>query len=393
MGYTTGRRLTPEYVAAQAKKYESKVEFQMKDPSSYKKAKSLGIFEQVTSHMKRTSFSVPQLICRQFFDELIDFNSLYNTRKIITPYEIDIYYPSSKVAVEYHGKGWHSRTAAVQRDSYKKELLKEKGIYLIEIHEKSRRYENDIKSQICNHEELLKKLGKTRKDVMSLKINWHMIYRQTSWQERIRNIKIRAKSCSSIKEFRTKFNSDYRFLSKYRMRDMISFLPTDHDIYTDDYLIEKSKEYESYAQFCGTKYYHALHRRNLLDKVPLEKSAEWTSHSDEELIQIYHREGYTSATSCRKGNSSLYWAIRHRKLKPWPKRKPKNDPRVVRERVEKMLRSGYSMGQVKKTDNALYSSYRFNVKKGHIKPIHIAKKGNLNGKERKNSRSFEIQQI
>ncbi len=141
-----GRDMTPELVKEIALLFNTKTEFQYKDPSAYSSANRFGIMEDVTKHMINPAFSVPQIITRQITEYLFNQKCMYNTRKIIAPYELDIYFPELKLAFEYDGKGWH------QNDELDKvELCRSKEILLIKLFERSRRYEEDIKNHLLDN--------------------------------------------------------------------------------------------------------------------------------------------------------------------------------------------------------------------------------------------------
>jgi hypothetical protein len=103
----TGRDLTPELLKEIALKYHSKREFQDRDASAYTTANRMGIMEEITKHMVNIAFSVPQIITRQITEYLFNQKCDYNTRRIIPPYELDVYFPNLKIAFEYDGKGWY----------------------------------------------------------------------------------------------------------------------------------------------------------------------------------------------------------------------------------------------------------------------------------------------
>jgi very-short-patch-repair endonuclease len=59
-----------------------------------------------------------------------------NSRKIIQPYELDIYIPKKKIAIEFNGLYWHSSERKEKDYHYQKyKKCKEKGIKLIQIFE------------------------------------------------------------------------------------------------------------------------------------------------------------------------------------------------------------------------------------------------------------------
>ena len=78
-----------------------------------------------------------------------------NTRKTISPLELDIYVPSHNLAIEFDGLYWHSELSvskiAKTKHLYKTDLCEEKGIKLIHIFEDEWIEKQDIvKSIICS---------------------------------------------------------------------------------------------------------------------------------------------------------------------------------------------------------------------------------------------------
>lgn len=76
--------------------------------------------------------------------EILDYISTFyrgdtmeNSRKIIPPYEIDIYIPQKRLAIEVNGNYWHSDKAGKPRDYHfnKSRMCEESGIRLIHIYE------------------------------------------------------------------------------------------------------------------------------------------------------------------------------------------------------------------------------------------------------------------
>jgi len=84
--------------------------------------------------------------------EDLGFKTLYNTRQIITPLELDIYIPDKKFAIEFNGSYWHSEAClelniAKNKHLIKTQLCRDKGIRLFHIFEYQWR---DKKQQILN---------------------------------------------------------------------------------------------------------------------------------------------------------------------------------------------------------------------------------------------------
>jgi len=100
-----------------------------------------------------------------FIEKIYNGNILTNNRKIITPYELDIYLPDLNLAFEFNGLYWHNED--YKPNNYhlnKTNECKKLGIQLIHIWEDDWLYKNEIvKSMILN------KLGKTTNKIYGRK--------------------------------------------------------------------------------------------------------------------------------------------------------------------------------------------------------------------------------
>jgi hypothetical protein len=92
-------------------------------------------------------------------------NVITNTKKIITPLELDIYLSDLKIAFEFNGIYWHNELYKEKNYHLNKtELCEQQGIQLIHIYEDDWLYKQDIiKSMILN------KLGKTENKIFARK--------------------------------------------------------------------------------------------------------------------------------------------------------------------------------------------------------------------------------
>lgn len=86
--------------------------------------------------------------------DLVDFvKSVYqgeiieNTRKVITPFELDVYIPEKKLAIEFNGDYWHSENVLSDKNYHRNKTMmcNEQNIRLIHIFE----YEWCNKKEIC----------------------------------------------------------------------------------------------------------------------------------------------------------------------------------------------------------------------------------------------------
>jgi hypothetical protein len=93
------------------------------------------------------------------------YNFIQNSKKIISPYELDIYLPDIKIAFEFNGLYWHNELNKNKNYHLNKtELCEEKGIQLIHIYEDDWLYKQDIIKSI-----ILNKLNKTENKIYARK--------------------------------------------------------------------------------------------------------------------------------------------------------------------------------------------------------------------------------
>jgi len=161
-----GRDLNDVTLIEIASKYKTRSELQKYDSSVYVTARNRGILDKVCSHMIKIQ-SRPQLILYYIVSKLFKNEKIiYNTRKIIKPYELDIFIPNHKIAFEYDGAYWHDNNS---NDLIKDRLCYENGIELLRISENSRDYINDIKMQMIKNVEIINKYVKVSvKDILKI---------------------------------------------------------------------------------------------------------------------------------------------------------------------------------------------------------------------------------
>tara|TARA_Y100000310_G_C20671249_1_gene810430 strand:- start:969 stop:2192 length:1224 start_codon:yes stop_codon:yes gene_type:complete len=102
---------------------------------------------------------------RAFIEHITDETLIYNSRKIISPKELDIYIPSKNIAIEYNGLYWHSRDDKDKNDHKLKTLLcRDKDIKLIHIFSDEWKYKRNICKSIIKH-----KIGITKNRIFARK--------------------------------------------------------------------------------------------------------------------------------------------------------------------------------------------------------------------------------
>lgn len=113
------------------------------------------------------SSSIPEQQLTEFIQSISDTEIIRNSKKFITPLELDIYLPEFNLAIEYHGLLWHSEAynrspRTLHHEKYKK--CAGMGIQLLSIFSNEWLEKPDIvKSIIAN------KLGKTSNKIFARK--------------------------------------------------------------------------------------------------------------------------------------------------------------------------------------------------------------------------------
>jgi hypothetical protein len=151
-------------------KYKTRGELQQKDLKAYGAIKYRGLLDKLCSHMVKQSYSTPQLILNMLVRELLGKETVYNTRKIIKPLELDVYVPELHIAFEYDGKHWHQNNI----DTKTRKCF-DIGIKLFILKENSRKYEEDIKHQLSMMVDDINdwcKMHITNEDIQNATINY-----------------------------------------------------------------------------------------------------------------------------------------------------------------------------------------------------------------------------
>lgn len=97
-------------------------------------------YTSLTSNTSKYESEIAEYISTFYNGELIR-----NSRDIISPLELDLYYPEKKIAIEFNGDYWHSEQCGKEKNYHfnKFKLCKEKGIRLVSIFEHDWNLKND----------------------------------------------------------------------------------------------------------------------------------------------------------------------------------------------------------------------------------------------------------
>lgn len=125
-----------------------------------------------------TSGSLQEKSLRDFLRENLSEEQVrYNDRELISPKEVDIYYPNLKIAIEYNGCYWHTERQGKDRQyhSEKVRAARKKGVQLILVWEDDWRDKPEIIKEM-----LLRKMGKSTQRIIGAR---SMSFRELSYAE------------------------------------------------------------------------------------------------------------------------------------------------------------------------------------------------------------------
>lgn len=271
-----GRDLNFETLKEIASKYKTRGEFQRLDGSAYTTARVNGILDDICTHMVSGNFSIPQLILYCILDHILESEIIYNTKKIIPPYELDIFIPVFNLAFEYDGKGWHEDN---KNDELKNKICETKNITLIRLKENNRDYIKDVKEQIIENITLINNITKLNINIKTIfditdEYIYDFVNNNINDDEDIINI---INKYTNYSDFKSNEPSLYQkllrrgILEKYtsnliRKYSIVDIESIKEEVMKYEYLldfIEKSPRYYSYCKRYNLEYlFEKLKRKN-----------------------------------------------------------------------------------------------------------------------------------
>lgn len=276
--------ITIEYVKECSEKCNTRSEFMRKYERAYTFARKNGILDEVCSHMFVKSYSTPQLIIKQITETLFGETCLYNYRKLIYPYEIDVYFESLGIAFEYDGERWHRND-----DINKFELCKEKNVTLITIIENNRKYESDVKRQLIDNLKLINlvtKLNISESDILNFEVDYKIL---------LPNIEQIKKVCSkydNVRDFKSNEPYYYNLLVRRKqLREFTKHMSTSRTRYEEIDIQKVISNYDNITDFLKneSKLYQHIKKHKLDHLIDhLDRQAKtWTIESVIEEINKY----------------------------------------------------------------------------------------------------------
>jgi hypothetical protein len=152
-------KYTKDYAKNECLKYRTKQELRLLDPNLHAWVYKNNLIKEVSSHMLNISYSTPQLILKYLIENITKIKCDYNNRKVIKPYELDIFYESHNFGIEYDGAYFHK-----DKDNNKIKMCNNAGITLLTITEENmnkknfKSYEDNIKNFLKRNIGLINKI-------------------------------------------------------------------------------------------------------------------------------------------------------------------------------------------------------------------------------------------
>lgn len=177
-------KFTKDIVREEAAKYSSKAEFAFYSKGAYGAANRMGIMHEISHHMVSSKCSLPQKICKQIFDALLNSNGVLDELTMIKPFHIDIYYPSHNFGIEYDGYWWHKddNLIAVERRKRKLASIRKNNLTILFLKETNGvggNYEKYVKNLIIDNLSTINALLNStilENDILDVKIDYNTIY-------------------------------------------------------------------------------------------------------------------------------------------------------------------------------------------------------------------------
>ena len=272
-------------------------------PDVYKYIKNKGYFKTICKHLIPISISKPQLILKFITDKLLLCDGELNNRKILKPYEIDVYYDKFKIGFEYNGAFWHSNNI---NDQLKLNLACKKNIIIITINENNKDCIIDIKNELINNINILFKFNNliTVDYINSILVDYNYIinYDLNKYKETALKYKTKTDFCKN----------DYIIYNNCVKLNILEIVGEHFEKYiywNEEIALNKASEYNN-ADELQNNYpgcYQYLLKNNLLYKIKYKTKRFLYKNVDEQ----YLINNFTSIQNLMKDYNSLYKYIKN----------------------------------------------------------------------------------
>jgi very-short-patch-repair endonuclease len=307
-----GTDITKDLMKETALKYKTRGEFQRLDSSIYTTARVAGVLDEISLHMIKGNYSIPQLILFYIIREIFnDCEVLYNTYDIINPYELDIYIKEHQLALEYDGKHWHKNN---DKDIIKNEICLEKNINLIRIVENSRDYIKDIKEQLIENLNILNMYCDVKKEDIIEMEEKNIYYFVSENINDLNDIKKVISNYEYYSDFINKEKSIYqKIMKRGLLKDLTKDLKKERVDWNDELILNEVSKYDNLKDFIEKSHGCYLHCKRFNKTSFLEPLYRRYQIFDLDLIQKTMAE-YTYLQDFRKDNPYYYHYLSKNKL-------------------------------------------------------------------------------
>jgi hypothetical protein len=289
-------KFTDEFIINITKDLKFRNELLTLYPDVYKYVKNKKYFKTICKHLISNSISQPQLILKFITDKLFSLDGELNNRKILKPYEIDVYYEKLKLGFEYNGNYWHYNNL----NDIKKINLN-KDITLIIIKETSKNYILDIKNQLIENLNILQKFNNLITEEIIQNINVDFNYLLNYDLDKYKQIAIKYKTKT---EFKKNDYVIYNNCDKLNIMEIVGEHFIKYIYWDEISALNKASQYNN-ADELQNNYpgcYQFLLKNNLLNKVKYKIERLIYQNVNEE----YLLNNFTSIQNLKDENYSLY---------------------------------------------------------------------------------------
>lgn len=296
------QKFTNEYLINITRDIKYKIDFLNNYPDEYKYCKNKHIFNTICPHLIPFNISRPQMILNYLTNKIFGLTSSVNNRKVIYPYEIDIFYDTLNLGFEYNGYRWHVDN---KNDDIKKIKTLEKGIRIIYIYENNRNYEIDIKNQLIEHIDELNNFLNTKIDkefILNIEIDYDKIisYNLSHYTEI-------ASKYQNKSQFQKLNNKEYLNCVKLNIIEIIAPHFKRRKIWNIEEALNEAKKYSKISDLINNNNncYQFLLKNDLIKEINLEKRFLYKN-----VDELYIRENFQSIRDIIEKNYSLYKYLR-----------------------------------------------------------------------------------
>lgn len=265
-----------EYLKKHAEICSSRYELKNRFAPVYECIRRNNLMDIMCSHMNSYKLAFSEKVCVEISEKLFNRHCIKNTRKVIPPYELDIFFPELNIAIEFQGEYWHSRPHVIEMDKLKQSLCFSKNILLLHIHEKGHSHQDNVDlivEQFRNYIPEINKFLNSNYQLQDIveKVDLEKIYNS----HKILDIEKEVSGFKSLKEFTAKRKPLYDRMRKTDKMHLLNDIrerayPVKWRNMSDGEILNLIKTYNycCYSEFSKNETLRTIcRRRKLIEKV------------------------------------------------------------------------------------------------------------------------------